>query len=70
MNTTASPLYTNDVSPEYLRTHDKSPFTEQQLSTFNEQALATVKQQQDCCFERALASDHFKVEVLSISTHI
>lgn len=47
MNATAFPLYTNEVSPEYLRTHDKSPFTEQQLSTFSEQALAAVKQQQD-----------------------
>ncbi|WP_139136774.1 hypothetical protein [Pseudomonas trivialis] len=75
--------------PEYLRIHDNSSFTEQQLSTFNEQALATVKQQQDYIDahpsvaiyrlatqgsqtrnERALVSDHLKVEVLFISTNI
>lgn len=47
MSSAISTLYTNEVSPDFLRTFDKSPFTEQQLSSFNEQALATIKQQQE-----------------------
>lgn len=39
-------LYTNEASPEFLRTLDKSPFSEQQLADFNEEALAIVNQQQ------------------------
>lgn len=47
MTPPTSKFYTNEVSPDFLRTLDKSTFTEQQLSTFNEQALATIKQQQE-----------------------
>ena len=39
-------LYIHKVSPEFLRTLDKSPFTEQQLAGFNEQALAIVNESQ------------------------
>ena len=46
MNAPLHPLYTNEVSPEFLRRLDDSPFTEQQLAGFNEQALAIVNQQQ------------------------
>lgn len=46
MNTSLPLLYTNEVSPEFLRTLDNSPFTEQQLASFNEQALAIVNRQQ------------------------
>ncbi|MBK5344732.1 hypothetical protein JFU48_25635 [Pseudomonas sp. TH49] len=46
MNAPSPPLYTNEVSAEFLRLLDNSPFTEQQLAGSNEQALATVNQQQ------------------------
>lgn len=45
-STEANRFYTNEVSPEFLRTQDKSPFTEQQLADFNEEALAPINQQQ------------------------
>ncbi len=32
MNAASPPLYANDVSPEFLRALDKSPFTEQPLA--------------------------------------
>lgn len=47
MNSATSAFYTNQVPADFLRTFDKSPFTEQQLCAFNEQALATIKQQQE-----------------------
>ena len=37
---------TNEASPEFLHSLDKSPFAEQQLAGFNEAALAIVNQQQ------------------------
>ncbi|VVO12272.1 PAAR domain-containing protein [Pseudomonas fluorescens] len=46
MNAPLHPLYTNEVSPEFLRRLDDSPFTEQQLAGFNEQALAIIRQRQ------------------------
>lgn len=46
MNASLPLLYTNEVSPEFLRTLDNSPFTEQQLADFDEQALAIVNQRQ------------------------
>lgn len=39
-------LYTNEVSPEFLQSLDKSHFTEQQLADFHEDALAIVNQRQ------------------------
>ncbi|VVO08747.1 hypothetical protein [Pseudomonas fluorescens] len=36
MNTAFSQRYIDEVSPEFLRTLDDSPFTEQQLTEFNE----------------------------------
>lgn len=38
--------YTNEASPDYLRTLDRSPFTEQQLAGFSEEAIERVRQQQ------------------------
>jgi hypothetical protein len=46
MNAPLHPLYTNEVSPEFLRSLNDSPFTEQQLAEFNEQALAIIHQRQ------------------------
>ncbi|NWC95033.1 MULTISPECIES: hypothetical protein [unclassified Pseudomonas] len=46
MEDAAPRFYTNDVSPEFLRTLDKSPFTEQQLADFHDDALAVVNQRQ------------------------
>lgn len=46
MNAPLHPLYTNEVSPEFLRSLNDSPFTEQQLATFNEQTLAIIRQRQ------------------------
>ncbi|MFJ4396217.1 hypothetical protein [Pseudomonas sp. NPDC089396] len=46
MNAAFPLLYTNEVSPEFLRTLDDSPYTEQQLAGFNEQALAIVSKNQ------------------------
>jgi hypothetical protein len=37
MNAASPQLYTNEVAPEFLRTLDKSPFSEQQLAGFNDQ---------------------------------
>lgn len=42
MNGSLPLLYTNEVSPALLRNLDKSPFTEQQLASFDEQALAVA----------------------------
>lgn len=46
MNASIPLLYTNEVSPEFLRTLDNWLFTEQQLAHFNEQVLAILSQQQ------------------------
>ena len=46
MNTALATLYTNEASPELLQTYQKLPFTEQQLSTFDEKALAIIERQQ------------------------
>lgn len=46
MVATLFPLFTNGLTTELLRTLDKSPFTEQQLATFNEETMAIVTQQQ------------------------
>lgn len=46
MEHAAPRLYTNEVSPEFLQTLDKSHFTEQQLADFHEDALAVVNQRQ------------------------
>lgn len=62
MNTKLLLLYTNEVSPEVLRTLDKSPFTEQQLAGFNEQALAIVNENQ------AYAKAHPPIAVYRVAT--
>lgn len=46
MNTSAPLLYTNEVPADFLSQLDKSPFTEQQLSTFNEHTFKIVEQRQ------------------------
>lgn len=43
------PAYTNEVSPDYLRTLDQSPYTEQQLAGFSEEALIRVRRRQAYC---------------------
>lgn len=43
MNTPSPQLYTNEVAPEFLRTLDDSPFTEQQLAEFSEEVINTPK---------------------------
>ncbi len=55
-------LYTNEVSPEFLRTLDKSPFTEQQLAGFNEQTLAVVHE------NRAYANAHPPIAIYRVAT--
>ncbi len=62
MNATSALLYTNEVSPEFLRTLDKSPFTEQQLAGFNEQALAVVHE------NRAYAKAHPPIAIYRVAT--
>ncbi|MDQ0121722.1 hypothetical protein J2W17_000659 [Pseudomonas lini] len=47
MNAPLHPLYTNEVSPEFLRSLNDSAFTEQQVAQFGEQAQAIIRQQQD-----------------------
>ncbi|KPG76788.1 hypothetical protein [Pseudomonas libanensis] len=49
MNASHFSLYTNEVTPDLLNQLNKSPFTEQQLSNFNERALQLVKDQQAYC---------------------
>ena len=46
MNAPLHPLYTNEVSPEFLRSLNDSPFTAQQLAQFNEQTQAIIRQRQ------------------------
>lgn len=46
MNTPSQQRHTNEASPELLRTLDQSPFTELQLASFGEEALAIIEQQQ------------------------
>lgn len=62
MNAALPLLYTNEVSPEFLRTLDKSPFTEQQLAGFDEHALAVVNQQQ------AYAKAHPPIAIYRVAT--
>ncbi|HEY0290249.1 MAG TPA: hypothetical protein VGC62_25110 [Pseudomonas sp.] len=46
MNAPLTPSYTNEVSAEYLRTLNKSVFTEEQLAGFSEETLAIFRKQQ------------------------
>lgn len=46
MNAPSPQRFTNEVSPEFLRTLDESPFSEQQLAEFSEEAIASIRQQQ------------------------
>ena len=62
MNAALPLLFTNEVSPEFLRTLDKAPFTEQQLADFNEQALATVNENQ------AYAKAHPPIAIYRVAT--
>ena len=63
MNAALPPLYTNEVSPEFLRTLDKAPFTEQELAGFNEQALAIVLKNQ------AYAKAHPPIAIYRVATN-
>ena len=46
MNAPVHPLYTNEVSAEFLRSLDAPHFTEERLAHFCDEALAVVRQQQ------------------------
>jgi hypothetical protein len=46
MNARLQPSYTNDVSPEYLRSLDQPHFSEQRIAQFSEHARAVVCEQQ------------------------
>jgi len=46
MNAPVHPLYTNEVSPEFLCRLDDSPFTEEQLAGFDDEVMAIIRQQQ------------------------
>jgi hypothetical protein len=46
MNASLHPLYTNEVSPELLRSLDAPQFTEERLAQFCDEALAVVRQGQ------------------------
>ncbi|MDY7534910.1 hypothetical protein RGV33_25065 [Pseudomonas sp. Bout1] len=61
MNAVSPLLYTNEVTPEFLRTLDKSHFTEQQLAGFNEQALAVVHE------NRAYAKAHPPIAIYRVA---
>ena len=49
MSTLPPQLFTNEVSPEFLRMLDASPFTDQQLAELSEEAAFCVQQQQAYC---------------------
>ncbi|MCX2898763.1 hypothetical protein [Pseudomonas mandelii] len=46
VNATVRPVYTNEVSQEYLDKLNKPPFTEEELARFNEHFLAAERQRQ------------------------
>jgi hypothetical protein len=46
MNAPVHPLYTNEVSPEFLCRLDDSSFTEEQLAGFDDEVMAIIRQQQ------------------------
>lgn len=60
--TAEMPLYTNEVTPEFLRTLDKPYFTEQQLYAFDDQALTLVSQQ------RAYKESHPAIAIYRVAT--
>ncbi|WP_078821876.1 hypothetical protein [Pseudomonas synxantha] len=62
MNGSLPLAYTNQVSPEFLRNLDKFPFTERQLASFEEQALAIVNQQ------RSYAKAHPPIAIYRVVT--
>ena len=45
MNAPLYPSYTNEVSPEFLRRLDDSPFTEEQLAGFDDEVMEIIRQQ-------------------------
>lgn len=47
MNAPLHLSYTNEVTADFLRTIDNSPYTEQQLADFSEDALEMVRQRED-----------------------
>lgn len=62
MNAALPLLYTNEASPEFLRTLGNSPFTEQQLADFDEHALAIVNENQ------AYAKAHPPIAIYRVAT--
>lgn len=59
---TEIPLYTNEASPEFLRSLDEPHYTEQQLADFDEQALAIIYQQQ------AYKENHPAIAIYRVAT--
>ena len=62
MNAPLHPLYTNEVSPEFLRRLDDSPFTEEQLAGFDDEVMAIIRQQ------RAYAEEHPPRAIYRVAT--
>ncbi|HEF4761580.1 TPA: hypothetical protein SAN82_004037 [Pseudomonas putida] len=62
MNAPTHPLYTNEVSPEFLRRLDNSPFTEEQLAKFDDETMAIIDQQ------RAYANAHPPHTIYRVAT--
>lgn len=55
-------LYTNELTPELLQTLDQSPFSEEQLNSFDEHTLAIIGEQQ------AYAKAHPPIAIYRIAT--
>jgi len=47
MNTSANVYYTNEATPEHLRSLDKPYFSEQKIAQFDEHAQSVVRQQRN-----------------------
>lgn len=62
MNAPLHPSYTNEVSPEFLRRLDDSPFTEEQLAGFDDEVMAIIRQQ------RAYAEEHPPRAIYRVAT--
>jgi hypothetical protein len=62
MNGLLQPLLTNEVSPEFLRRLDDSPFTEEQLAGFDDKVSAIIQRQ------RAYAKAHPPRAIYRVAT--
>jgi hypothetical protein len=62
MNASSTQLYTNEVTPEFLRTLDDSLLKKRQLASLDEQVLTRINQQQ------AYAKAHPPIAIYRIAT--